>query len=76
MFPACSNDGAITSYRNCCAELGTSLQQQLNDKFGQRTVPQVYISGELLGGADETFEAYNQGELQQRLSDAGLSGGN
>lgn len=32
------------------------------------TFPQIYINGELIGGADISVEMYNKGELQQLLA--------
>lgn len=52
--------------------VGASLQNTLGQTYGQRTVPQVYIKGKLLGGADETFMAYQEGSLQQKLNEAGI----
>ncbi len=34
------------------------------------TFPQIYINGELIGGADISVEMYNKGELQQLLASA------
>lgn len=34
------------------------------------TFPQIYISGELIGGCDITMELYQQGELQKLVKDA------
>ncbi|MGD9786871.1 MAG: Grx4 family monothiol glutaredoxin [Sulfuricellaceae bacterium] len=34
------------------------------------TFPQLYINGELIGGADITKELYEKGELQQLLANA------
>lgn len=37
------------------------------------TFPQLYISGELVGGCDITLELQEQGELQKMVSDATAS---
>ena len=34
------------------------------------TFPQLYISGELIGGSDIMLEMYQKGELQKRVQDA------
>jgi monothiol glutaredoxin len=37
------------------------------------TIPQLYIKGEFVGGCDIIREMYEQGELQQLLSEKGLA---
>lgn len=34
------------------------------------TIPQVFVKGELIGGADITEELYASGDLERKLSDA------
>jgi glutaredoxin 3 len=34
---------------------------------GQRTVPQIFIDGEPIGGSDELYEMDRSGELEKRL---------
>ncbi|DBA94334.1 TPA: hypothetical protein ACH3X1_001941 [Trebouxia sp. C0004] len=38
----------------------------------RRTVPQVFIKGEFIGGCDDTVGAYSNGELAEKLSAAGI----
>ncbi len=40
------------------------------------TIPQLYIKGEFVGGADIIKEMYQAGELQQMLTDKGVSTSN
>ena len=49
------------------------IRQELSAISGWPTIPQVFIKGELVGGADIVEELYESGELQQRL-DAALGG--
>ncbi|WOL13472.1 hypothetical protein Cni_G22242 [Canna indica] len=42
---------------------GSDIQDALSDVVGRRTVPQVFIHGEHLGGCDDTLEAYESGRL-------------
>ena len=49
------------------------IRQELTAISGWPTIPQVFIKGELVGGADIVEELYESGELQQRL-DAALGG--
>jgi monothiol glutaredoxin len=46
------------------------IRQELSAISGWPTIPQVFIKGELLGGADIVEELYETGELQQRLDAA------
>ena len=46
------------------------IRQELSALSGWPTIPQVFIRGELVGGADIVEELHASGELQQRLDDA------
>ena len=46
------------------------IRQELSALSGWPTIPQVFIRGELVGGADIVEELCASGELQQRLDDA------
>src|SRR5215212_7614271 len=46
------------------------IRQELSAISGWPTIPQVFIKGELVGGADIVEELYETGELQQRLDAA------
>jgi monothiol glutaredoxin len=46
------------------------IRQELSAISGWPTIPQVFIRGELVGGADIVEELYESGELQQRLDEA------
>jgi monothiol glutaredoxin len=43
------------------------IRQELSAISGWPTIPQVFVKGELIGGADITEELYESGELQHRL---------
>jgi monothiol glutaredoxin len=45
------------------------IRQELSDISGWPTVPQVFIKGELVGGADIVEEMAASGELEQKLSE-------
>lgn len=49
------------------------IQNALNNKTGQRTVPNVFIDGEHVGGCDNTLAEIASGKLQTRLTDAGVT---
>lgn len=46
---------------------GPELQQALQDFSGQRTVPNVFVNGEHLGGNDDTQTAAKSGKLRELL---------
>jgi monothiol glutaredoxin len=47
-----------------------AIRQELSAVSGWPTIPQVFINGELIGGADITEELAESGELEQKLEDA------
>jgi monothiol glutaredoxin len=47
-----------------------SFRQELSTVSGWPTIPQVFVKGELIGGADIVEELAASGELQQKLGDA------
>lgn len=46
------------------------IRQELQTLSGWPTIPQVFVKGELIGGADITEELLASGELKQKLDDA------
>ena len=46
------------------------IRQQLSALSGWPTIPQVFIKGELIGGADIVQELAASGELERKLEDA------
>jgi monothiol glutaredoxin len=46
------------------------IRQELSALSGWPTIPQVFIKGELVGGADIVEELQASGELSQRLDEA------
>ncbi len=46
------------------------IRQELSELSGWPTVPQVFIRGELVGGADIVEELAANGELEQKLEQA------
>jgi monothiol glutaredoxin len=47
-----------------------AIRQELQALSGWPTIPQVFVKGELIGGADITEELAASGELEQKLADA------
>ncbi|EYU44772.1 hypothetical protein ABFS83_08G009400 [Erythranthe nasuta] len=50
---------------------GAELQSALAQLTGQRTVPNVFISGKHIGGCDATTALHKQGKLVPLLTEAG-----
>jgi len=46
------------------------IRQELTALSDWPTIPQVFVKGELLGGADITEELLESGELERKLDDA------
>jgi monothiol glutaredoxin len=46
------------------------IRQELSELSGWPTIPQVFVKGELIGGADITEELLASGELARRLDEA------
>jgi glutaredoxin 3 len=49
------------------------IQNALETKTGQRTVPNVFVDGKHVGGCDDTVGEIKSGALQKRLTAAGVS---
>ena len=46
------------------------IRQELAEISGWPTIPQVFVKGELIGGADITEELHASGELRRKLDQA------
>lgn len=46
------------------------IRQELSEVSGWPTIPQVFVKGELIGGADITEELHVSGELRRKLDEA------
>jgi monothiol glutaredoxin len=46
------------------------IREELSALSGWPTIPQVFVKGELIGGADITEELLESGDLQRKLDDA------
>ena len=74
-FIACGNSGrALEALRALGAPVTTvdilpdpRIRQELTALSGWPTIPQVFVKGELVGGADIVEELHATGELEQRL---------
>ncbi|KAJ4959024.1 hypothetical protein NE237_026135 [Protea cynaroides] len=50
---------------------GSDIQSALREWTGQRTVPNVFIGGNHIGGCDATVGKHQEGKLVPLLTDAG-----
>jgi monothiol glutaredoxin len=77
-FVMCGNsDRALRALREAGAPVTAvdvlpdpSIRQELQELSGWPTIPQVFVRGELIGGADITQELAETGELEQKLTEA------
>ena len=77
-FIMCGNsDRALRALREAGAPvtavdvlLDPAIREELSQLSGWPTIPQVFIKGELVGGADIVEELAETGELEQRLTEA------
>ncbi|HLA72102.1 MAG TPA: cysteine synthase A [Steroidobacteraceae bacterium] len=54
-------------------DLGGRIRAVLADRTGAKTLPQVFVGGEHIGGATDLFDAWRNGTLQARLDKGGMS---
>lgn len=53
--------------------LGGDIRGALLERLGSPTIPQIFVGGEYIGGATETFDAFNDGDLQKLLEKNAVS---
>jgi len=76
-FVMCGNSGrALEALRNAGAPVTTvdilpdpGIRQELSALSGWPTIPQVFVKGELVGGADIAQELAESGELEKLLEE-------
>jgi cysteine synthase A len=51
---------------------GGRLRSALRERIGSRTVPQLFVAGDCVGGCTEVFEACRSGRLHELLAAAGV----
>jgi cysteine synthase A len=52
---------------------GGEIRKVLNAQLGTNNIPQIYIGGIHIGGATDTFDAYNNGTLNRLLTENGVA---
>ena len=80
-FPQCGFSGRVVQIMEHVGApfLGVNvledadIRQGIKDFANWPTIPQIYIKGEFVGGADIAMEMLQSGELAQTLKDAGVA---
>lgn len=52
-------------YTEHVTQFGDAEHQKMIDKTGQRTVPYIFLDGKFIGGCDDLFALYANGDLQK-----------
>jgi cysteine synthase A len=76
LFAACgipyrSVDLDSTEYQQ--GDRGGKIRAVLAARTGSKTIPQLFVGGEWIGGTTETMAAFKQGRLQRLLRDQGVA---
>lgn len=80
-FPQCGFSGQVVQILNYLGvEYGSAnvlesdeLRQGIKDYTNWPTIPQLYVKGEFIGGADIIREMFQNGELQDFLGEKGIA---
>ena len=52
---------------------GGKIRQVINTRYDVKTIPQIFVGGELVGGCTEVFDAFKEGRLQTLLDNSGVA---
>lgn len=78
-FPMCGFSASATQMLKACGVdkpftvdvlQDPEIRQGIKEYANWPTIPQLYVNGEFVGGADIMREMYQSGELQTMLADA------
>jgi len=80
-FPQCGFSGRVVQmleyvgvdYKGHNVLADADLRQGIKDYSNWPTIPQLYVKGEFVGGCDIITEMFQAGELQQLMTDSGVS---
>ena len=80
-FPQCGFSGRVVQilnylgidYQSANVLEDQELREGIKVYTNWPTIPQLYVKGEFLGGADIITEMFQQGELQQHLEGKGIT---
>ncbi|WP_281244923.1 glutaredoxin [Tropicimonas isoalkanivorans] len=71
-IPYESVDLDSVAFLNGDPERATRYRAVLREITGAPTIPQIFVGGQHIGGATETFDAFNSGDLQATLNAASV----
>lgn len=80
-FPQCGFSGQVVQILNYLGvEFGSAnvlesgeLREGIKAYTNWPTIPQLYVKGEFIGGADIVREMFQSGELQSHMEQAGIA---
>ena len=80
-FPQCGFSGQVVQildylgvdYKGINVLSSDEIRQGIKDYSNWPTIPQLYVKGEFVGGCDIVREMFQAGELQDFLSERGIS---
>jgi cysteine synthase A len=52
---------------------GGKVRTALEARFSTKTIPQIFVGGEHIGGCTETFDAFKEGRLEELLAQHGVA---
>ncbi len=70
-IPYRSFDLDSTAYQR--DDRGGKIRAVLHRRTGSKTIPQIFVAGEYIGGATDALNAFKQGRLQQLLTQHGVA---
>lgn len=63
----------IENFKDVNVLASPEIREGIKEFTNWPTIPQLYVKGEFIGGADITKEMYQNGELQELLKEKGIS---
>jgi monothiol glutaredoxin len=80
-FPQCGFSGQVVQilnylgvdYQSANVLADPALRDGIKSYTNWPTIPQLYVKGEFVGGADIVREMFQAGELQSHLTNAGIA---
>jgi cysteine synthase A len=51
---------------------GRKIRESLNAQTGMKTIPQIFIGGQFVGGCTDIFDGWKEGRIQPLLNDCGV----
>jgi cysteine synthase A len=76
LFQACSvpyRSVDLDSVAYQADDRGGKIRTAVSARSGMGTIPQIFVGGELIGGAIDVLESWKQGTVQERLDRLGVS---